>query len=63
MPAGAIKREKQKIANHFKVSHNPFPFEFNFRQHCSEIDNAELFTENIISQCYAEEPFHAGYII
>ncbi len=44
-----------KYANYFKVGHNAFEFVFDFGQHYSENEEAELYTRIITSPCYAKE--------
>ena len=51
---GGEKREG-KYANYFKVGHNAFEFVFDFGQHYSENEEAELYTRIITSPCYAKE--------
>jgi hypothetical protein len=49
------KKLEGRYANYFKVGYNAFEFVFDFGQHYSETDQAELYTRIITSPCYAKE--------
>ena len=48
------KKLEGKYANYFAVGHNAHEFIFDFGQHFSEIDQAELNTRIITSPTYAK---------
>ena len=48
------ERIEGKYANYFEVGHNAYEFIFDFGQHYSENDEAELCTRIITSPTYAK---------
>jgi hypothetical protein len=51
------KRLEGKYANYFAVGHNAHEFIFDFGQHYSETDRAELHTRIITGPTYAQALF------
>ena len=48
------KKLEGRYANYFKVGYNAFEFVFDFGQHYSENEEAELYIRIITSPCYAK---------
>lgn len=49
------KKLEGRYANYFKVGYNAFEFVFDFGQHYTENEEAELYTRIVTSPCYAKE--------
>lgn len=51
------KKLEGRYANYFKVGYNALEFIFDFGQHYSGIEEAELYTRIVTSPCYAKSLF------